>query len=198
MRSSFASTLLVVVALAFPATALARTGSDYPYPAERVWNAALRLIRVDLQCPLGDKDADVGYFMFEYHDGARKYSGSLEIVRARIEGRDGVHVVVQIPNLPTYVERMILDRLGRKLVEDFGEPPPAQRPPQQAPRDRNHDEDHDRDRNGHHDHDGDSNHDDDENHDNDPRAPSQNRPNRSAPPNLGDPTEPTAPSEPLD
>lgn len=112
--------------------ALARTASDYPYPVEKVWNASVRLVRVDLGCALGDRDTDAGYFMFEYADNGHRYPGSLEVVRARVEGRDGVHVVVQIPAMPSYVERMILDRLARKLVDDFGEPAPL--PPAAPPR----------------------------------------------------------------
>lgn len=112
-------------------SALARTTNDFPYPEDKVWNASLRLVRVDLGCTLGDRDTDAGYFMFDYVDGGRRYPGSLEIVRARVEGRDGVHVVVQIPAMPAYVERMILDRLRRKLVDDFGEPAPPPPPPRQ-------------------------------------------------------------------
>jgi len=141
LRRFVIATVLVAAALLVPvATAAARTTNDYAYPRDKVWNTSLRLVRIDLGCPLGDRDADVGYFTFEYVDGARRYPGSVEFVPTRVEGRDGVRVVVQIPAMPSYVERMILDKLQRKLVEDFGEPapaPPSERPADRRPAERN-------------------------------------------------------------
>jgi hypothetical protein len=29
---------------------------------------------------------------------------------------------MQIPTMPSYIEQMLMDRLGRKLLADFGEP----------------------------------------------------------------------------
>jgi hypothetical protein len=134
------ATIFVAASLLVPVdTALARTTHEYVYPRDKVWNTSLRLVRIDLGCPLGERDADIGYFTFEYVDGTRRYPGSVELVPARVEGRDGVKVVVQIPAMPTYVERMVLDRLARKLVDDYGEapaPPPAQRPAERSPADR--------------------------------------------------------------
>ena len=132
MRALFVVALTLVLA---PATALARTSQDYPYPVDQAWNASLRLVRVDLRCPVTDRDQDSGYLLFDYVDGSHTYPGSVELVHTRVEGRDGARVVVQIPAMPSYVERMILDRLARKLVEDFGEPAPAPRPPPAAPPD---------------------------------------------------------------
>ncbi len=132
LRRLVIATVLVAASLLVPvATASARTTNDYAYPRDKVWNTSLRLVRIDLGCPLGDRDADVGYFTFEYVDGARRYPGSVELVPARVEGREGVRVIVQIPAMPSYVERMILDKLQRKLLEDFGEAPPA--PPAERP-----------------------------------------------------------------
>ncbi len=129
------ATLLVALSLLVPVdTAAARTTNEYAYPRDKVWNTSLRLVRIDLGCPLGDRDAEVGYFTFEYVDGTRRHPGSVELVPTRVEGRDGVKVVVQIPAMPSYVERMILDRLARKLVDDFGEPTPA--PPSVLPSER--------------------------------------------------------------
>ncbi|MBK8169050.1 MAG: hypothetical protein IPK60_01745 [Sandaracinaceae bacterium] len=128
VRTFFAAAAFLTT-MSWSMLAFARTTSDFAYPVDKVWNASVRLVRVDLGCALGDRDTDAGYFMFEYADGAHRYPGSLEIVRARVEGRDGVRVVVQIPAMPSYVERMILDRLGRKLIDEFGEPAPIPTPP---------------------------------------------------------------------
>jgi hypothetical protein len=119
--------LLALLAVVSPARA--RTTQELAYPQDRVWNAALRLVRVDLGCPLGERDAETGFFLFEYVDGARHFPGSVEIVPARVESHDGVRVIVQVQAMPSYIERMILDRLQRKLIEDYGQPPRIVRPP---------------------------------------------------------------------
>jgi hypothetical protein len=97
----------------------------------RVWTAAVRLVRVDLECPIGEKDRDDGYFFFEYSDRGKTFPGSVELVSLQDSGGDHVRVVVQVPAMPAYVEAMILDRLGRKLEQEFGPPKaPAQKPPE--------------------------------------------------------------------
>ena len=42
-----------------------------------------------------------------------------------------VHVVVQIPQMPTYHEQVLVDKLSRKLRNDYGDPP--KRTPRPAP-----------------------------------------------------------------
>lgn len=116
-----------------PERASARREDTYNYPFTRVWTSAVRLLRVDFECPITEKDRDEGYFFFEYTDHNRKYPGSVELVPVKEHGIDSVRVVVQVPAMPTYVESMMLDRLGRKLKEDFGEPQaPAPEPPKPA------------------------------------------------------------------
>lgn len=105
-----------------PGRALARREDTFGYPISRVWTSAVRLLRVDFECPITEKDREEGYFFFEYTDHGRKYPGSVELVPVKQNGVDSVRVVIQVPAMPTYVESLMLDRLGRKLREDFGEP----------------------------------------------------------------------------
>lgn len=110
-----------------PPSASARRETTFHYPISRVWTAAVRLVRVDLECPIGEKDKEDGYFFFEYTDRGKKFPGSVELVSVHDSGADHVRVIVQIPAMPAYVEAMILDRLGRKLEQEFG--PPKVSPP---------------------------------------------------------------------
>ncbi|MBK6528207.1 MAG: hypothetical protein IPF99_01030 [Deltaproteobacteria bacterium] len=113
----------VVLSLA-SATAEARTVRDEPYSMETTWNAAVRLVRIDMGMPILERDQDMGFFTFTYREGARSVQGSVEMVRTEVDGRPGARVIVQIPQMPTYVESLILTRLARKLRSEFGEPPP--------------------------------------------------------------------------
>ena len=115
---------LAVALLGAPHTAEARKDHEYAYRFEQVWSAAVRMVRVDLRYPITDKDEDIGYLLFEYRDHGRGYPGSIEMVRVRGSRQDKVKVIVQIPSMPSYIEQMLIDRLGRKLREEFGEPPP--------------------------------------------------------------------------
>ena len=135
MRHRWLSALLLLGLLTMlPASAEARLTQEYTYSYDQTWRAAIRMIAVDLRFPIAERDPDIGYLLFSYRDNGRDYHGSLELVRA--EGRNGtpiVRVVVQVPQMPTYVERMMLDRLRRKLTGDYGQPPPTRRPASPPP-----------------------------------------------------------------
>lgn len=74
-----------------------------------------------------DRDRDIGYLLFDYPHGNRTVPGSIEFVEVEEAGRPQVRVTLNIPAMPAYVERMILDRLSRKLREDHGRPLPPPR-----------------------------------------------------------------------
>jgi hypothetical protein len=119
---------IVAVGLALALTGLcrpaaAKTTHASPYTYEQTYGSALRLVKVDLGLTVVDQDAQWGYFMFEYtspESGNRKTRGSFEFVRVR----DGVQIALQLPALPSYHERVIIDKLTRKLSEEHGAPPP--------------------------------------------------------------------------
>ena len=100
--------------------AQARREQAFRYPYTRVWETAVRLLRVDLESPIGEKNRDDGYFLFEFPYNGKPTPGSVEVVRVN----DGaVRVVIQVPAMPSYVEQMILDKLTKKLSSEYGAPP---------------------------------------------------------------------------
>jgi len=128
--------LTAVLAVAF-ASALAALGpeagakvsQDSTYGFDRTWNAAIRLVRVDLGLKVVEKDESTGYLLFEYRSseaGNKSSPGAIEVVR----GKDGdpVKVVVQLSQMPQYHEQVLLDSLTRKLRAEYGDPPPKARP----------------------------------------------------------------------
>ena len=41
---------------------------------------------------------------------------------------------MQIPAMPSYIERMLLDKIKRKLMDEYGEPlPPPKKKPEEVP-----------------------------------------------------------------
>ncbi len=123
-------------ALLSPATGQAKKTEDFRHSYEQVWGAAIRLIRVDQGYPIKDRDPEVGYFLFDYRDDGRMYPGSVELVRIEDEGGGPIRAVVQIPAMPSYIERMLLDKLKKKLMDEYGEPlppPPKKHKPDEAP-----------------------------------------------------------------
>ncbi|MET0386255.1 MAG: hypothetical protein ABW321_09875 [Polyangiales bacterium] len=122
--------VVLVSALAWasagPVQARREVTLDYPY--SRVWTAAVRLMRVDYEATITEKDKDDGYFLFEYPDRGKSYAGSMELVAVTRGEHESVRVVLTIQQLPSYVETMIVDRLTRKLDQEFG-PPRDQKPP---------------------------------------------------------------------
>lgn len=131
-------TLMIALALCLlPVGAQARQKGEVSYPFSSVWTTMVRLVRVDLGCEITEKDKDEGYVIFDYDDSGRKVPGTIELVRSKRGTLETVSLVVQIPAMPSYVERMVIDRLERKLREEFGvprQPAPATPPPSTEPR----------------------------------------------------------------
>ena len=115
--------------------AQAKREQSFRYPYVRVWSSALRMLRVDFESPIQEKDQESGYFLFDFPDGAKQHPGSVELMRTTTDGVESVRVVITIAALPTYVEQMLLDRLTRKLTEEFGEPTAPPKPADPPPRD---------------------------------------------------------------
>jgi hypothetical protein len=130
MKTTLVRSAAALAALGFTLGAEARTVRDEPYPLDTTWNAAIRLVRVDMGFAIQERDRDIGYFTFVYREGPRAVPGSVEVVRTEMDGRIATRIIVQIPQMPTYTEAMVLTRLGRKLRTEYGEPPaPVRRPP---------------------------------------------------------------------
>jgi hypothetical protein len=128
--------LCLALALAFIPTGVvhARREATFAYPYARVWNAAVRMVRVDLEAAIPEKDRDDGYFLFEFpHDG-KTYPGSIQLIRGKARGVEQVQVVIQLPSMPSYVELMLLDKLQRKLSVEFGSPLEPKAEPEPAPK----------------------------------------------------------------
>jgi hypothetical protein len=115
-----------------PSPAEARVEEDLPWSYTQVFQGSIRLVRVDLGCTITERDADAGFLLFDYESNGRTHHGSIELTPTRDRhGVEVVRIVVQLPTLPSYVERMIVNRLERKLRTEVGEPPrvPRARPP---------------------------------------------------------------------
>jgi hypothetical protein len=120
-----------LVALAQPADA--RSTFDSAYGFDRTYNAALRLVRVDMGLKITEKDDKSGYFVFDYsspESGNKVSSGSIQFVRSP-EADAPIRVVVQLPAMPRSHEQVLVDTLIRKMRQDYGDPP--ERPKQPAP-----------------------------------------------------------------
>lgn len=129
--------LALAVVLVWAGGAQAKREQSYAYPYSRVWTAALRMLRVDFNSPITEKDPESGYFLFDFADSGKSYPGSVEIVRMTEQGLETARVQIQLPGLPSYYEQMLLDRLTRKLGQDYGAPsepkPQPKRPAEPAP-----------------------------------------------------------------
>lgn len=139
--------IAVALTLLVPDSAGARRSDAHAYRFEQVWSTAIRLLRVDYGFPVRDRDRDIGFLLFDYTDRGRSHPGSLELVPFEADnGQAQIRVTLSIPAMPAYVERMVLDKLTRKLREDHGEPlrPPRARPAPAAD-DEESDEDEDED-----------------------------------------------------
>jgi hypothetical protein len=115
----------VATAIAATIAADAKVAYDSPYSFEQTYNAAMRLVRVDMGYKVVEKDDQMGYLLFDYRSpesGMKASPGSIELVRPRDPAMP-VHVMVQLPQMPRYHEQVLLDALVRKMREEYGDPP---------------------------------------------------------------------------
>ena len=101
----------------------AESSYESTYGFDRTWNAALRMIRVDMGCKITEKDDQSGYLMFEYHpsDSKKVSSGSMEFIRSR--DQDGsVRLVLQLPQMPRYHEQVISTRSSGRCAPSTATP----------------------------------------------------------------------------
>ena len=115
--------------------ASAKSSYESAYGFDRTWNAAVRLVRVDMGLKVTEKDEQNGYLLFDYkspESGSKPTAGSLEIVRPK-DTNGPVRVVAQLPQMPRYHEQVLLDSLAKKLRQEYGDPPVVvRRPPADA------------------------------------------------------------------
>ncbi len=129
-----AAALAGLAAMALASRAQAKTERTTTYSFEQVWPTAVRHLRVEEGFTIVEKDAEVGYVMFEVREEGKVFSGALEVVRQKeSSGRPSVRLVLRIGDRPAYMEAGVLDRLMAKLRAEHGDPPP---PPEPKPPDK--------------------------------------------------------------
>jgi hypothetical protein len=106
--------------------AQARSAVVLSYPLGEIWSTAVRFIRVDRGYVVKEKDPASGYVLFELVESGKTYKGALELVSTTDDdGRDATRASFALPDLPRHYETMLLDKLGAKIREERGTPPPA-------------------------------------------------------------------------
>jgi hypothetical protein len=123
LGAGVAAVATLASALGLVGTAVAKSTYDSPYTLAQTYNAALRLVRVDLGLTVTEKDPSVAYVLFDYkstESGARIVPGSIQMLDT---GRS-IKVVVQLGQMPRYHEQVVVDALAKKLRDEYGEPVP--------------------------------------------------------------------------
>ena len=102
-------------------SARARVEAVSEYTKAQTYSGALRYLRTELDYEVIEKDPDAAYLIFKYKrpgQKERESQGTLEIV----ESSGKVRVFVQLPEMPEYHERVLCDRLLKKLRDEYGVP----------------------------------------------------------------------------
>ncbi len=121
---------LVLVSLGVARPATARTQMESPYSYRQTFGSALRLVKVDMRMEVVEVNAEWGYLLFEYvspDSGTRKNHASLQFVESEATGT--VQVAVQVPQMPSYHEDLLLEKLKQKLEVEHGAPPEKKKKP---------------------------------------------------------------------
>ncbi len=110
-----------------PGSAHAKGQHVSTYSYKQTFGSALRLLKVELGYQVTEVSAEWGYLLFEFtspDSGKRKNKGSIELV----EGDGSVALTIATPELPSYHEDMLVERLKRKLSDEHGTAPSRAKP----------------------------------------------------------------------
>ncbi len=102
-----------------PSAALAESRKAYAYSLPSVYAAAIRLLRVDLDFEIIEKDKEGGYIIFNYRDTTgKKYRGSIELLNKNGEKENLTQAICTVSEVPSYMEKDLLEKLNSKLAAD--------------------------------------------------------------------------------
>jgi hypothetical protein len=101
----------------------ARTTRETSYRYEQLWNTAIRFLRVDNGFKVTENDKETGYVLFNYTHAGQTMTAAMELVPTVRYGKSYITIGLRIQNMPSYVEVMLMDKLERKLRNEYGEPP---------------------------------------------------------------------------
>jgi hypothetical protein len=108
----------------------AKSAVTLGYATGDVWTAAVRLLRVDRNLPVREKDEAAGYVLFDVTEAGKIYHASLELVSVTDDaGRASTQATLSIPQLPKRFEAALLDQLTAKVRDERGPPAPPRKPP---------------------------------------------------------------------
>lgn len=111
--------LALATALLIPAAAKAEKRKIYTYQVNSVYSTAIRLLRVDLNYEILEKDQEGAYIIFNYVDNnSQKHRGSIELLDKGDEANKLTQAICSIPTVPSYLEMDLLDKLNVKLNTD--------------------------------------------------------------------------------
>ena len=113
-------------------SASARVAAESRYTKAQNYSAALRFLRVDKGYEVIERDEEAAYLIFRYPTPERKeqsVTGTIEVV----EVGETVTVIVKLPQMPQYHERLLSDQLLKKLLDEYGPPSPPKQKPEEKP-----------------------------------------------------------------
>lgn len=134
-RLSWLPALLVIAIIAgqlvapWPARADEKRALRYPY--SWVMKASVRLIKIDLECPIEEVDKETGFILFRYTYEGVESPASIEL--SDLSSDDNGYLVnsrVMMSKLPSWVEADLLDQLEAKLKDEYGDPPKPKKKPE--------------------------------------------------------------------
>jgi len=124
--------LMLGVTVLAPVSASARVTAESRYTKAQNYSAALRFLRVDKGYEVIERDEEAAYLIFRYPTPERKeqnVTGTIEVIE--VDG--GVTLIVKLPQMPQYHERLLSDQLLKKLLDEYGPPAPPKQKPEEKP-----------------------------------------------------------------
>lgn len=96
----------------------AATERRFDITSEKLWDALVKSIAVDLNYEIVQKDRDVGFVLFRKAGSTVEKPYSAEVIKGDEKKGDKPRVRINLADRPLYEEILVLDRLTTRVRED--------------------------------------------------------------------------------
>ena len=123
MKKAFLTMVITGAVLMTSLVCEARTTRETTYRYQQIWSTAVRFLRVDNGFEIKEQDKETGYVLFAYPNAGRSLMGSVELIPTVRSDKKYITVALRIQDMPSYVEVVLIDKLVRKLRNEYGRAP---------------------------------------------------------------------------
>lgn len=119
MEAKFKLSLILLIII-LGSSGFATTTNLLSYPEDETWRATIRVLRIDLNCTIKERDKEGGFILFTFTYNGTTSNGTIEVFKVKTERSYYTKVKITLSSHPGYIESYIMNKLIERLKSDYG------------------------------------------------------------------------------